>query len=937
VVEPVFAVLEDHEGTVWVGGVGKVCAIRGTSVECDEVTGSSGNNYMYGNRGRAVYSLHEDRDGVLWAGADSGLWRWRPGPPQRYLPQPFISQQSLAQGDQATGILAVLGNDGMLRQIAGHEVQQYAAAADWRGAFAYRMLRDRNGSLWIGTLNQGLILVRDGRLSRFGRDNGLSDKLVASLFEDREGSIWIGTPNGLDRFHEPAFATISASRGVSKASPMAPVLAARDGSIWIGSQDGMYRWNQGHVTVYRSVATSKARRAPHMKEGVPGRDEATEIVDPELPGNLVASLFQDPSGRIWVTCNLGAAWFENGRFHRVEGMPSGTPNTIITDSSGGIWISSPVHGLFRVVEGKVVESTPWPWSKGGNDPRLSALVADKQMGGIWLGFLNGGIAYFKEGQVRQSFGPKEGLGSGPVWGLHIDHEGTLWVSTEGGVSRVRDTHIETLTSRNGLPCDFVRWASEDDDFSLWLYTGCGLVRIARSELLAWISESKHQIHPIVFDGTDGVRLHTFINGADPLMNKAADGALWFAHLDGVSVIDPHHLRRNSLPPPVHIEQMTADGSTYGATPGLRLPPQVRNLSLHYTALSLVAPEKVRFRFKLEGQDPEWREVLNERDVQYSNLAPGSYRFRVTASNNSDVWNERGASLDFSIAAAYYQTIWFRSLCVAAFLASLWALYRMRMQQLAREATAAHESERRQREVQTALAHANRLAAMGQVTASIAHEVNQPIGATVANAEAALNWLSRESPDLEQVKQALGWIVKDGARAGEVISRVRAMIKKEPAKKENVALNDAIVDVVAMTRGEAVKHGISVRTELAGGLPTIQGDRVQLQQVVLNLIINAIEAMSGTGDGAGELLIRTEAGDAGNVLVTVADSGPGLSPTAFEELFEPFYTTKPNGLGLGLSICRSIVEAHGGQLSARANMPRGSIFQFSVPSSPGNGV
>jgi signal transduction histidine kinase len=551
--------------------------------------------------------------------------------------------------------------------------------------------------------------------------------------------------------------------------------------------------------------------------------------------------------------------------------------------------------------------------------------------------LNGGIAYFKDGQILNSFGPKEGLGTGQVWDLHIDHEGTLWAGTDGGLSRIRDGRISTLARMSGLPCDTVRWSTEDDEFALWLYTGCGLLRITHDELQAWAADSKQVVHPMAFDGTDGIRLHMFINGANPLVSKTAEGKLWFAQQDGVSVIDPRHLRRNGISPPVHIEQITADGVAYGAASGLRLPPRVRSVSLHYTALSLVAPEKVRFRFMLEGQDPEWREVVNERDIHYSNLAPGSYRFRVTAANNSGVWNEAGTSLDFSIAPAYYQTLWFRVSCVAAFLGLLGALFRLRLRQVAREAAAAHESERRHREVQAALAHANRLAAMGQLSASIAHEVNQPIGATVANAEAALNWLSREPPNLEEVKQALGWIIKDGARAGEVVSRIRAMTKKEPAKKDDFSLNEAILEVVAMTYAETIKHAISVRTELADDLPAIQGDRVQLQQVVLNLIINALDAMADIRDGTRDLLIRTEVGDGGNVLVTVADSGPGLSPSALRDLFEPFYTTKPSGLGLGLSICRSIVEAHGGRLWARTNVPRGTIFQFTVLAHPDAGL
>jgi PAS domain S-box-containing protein len=246
---------------------------------------------------------------------------------------------------------------------------------------------------------------------------------------------------------------------------------------------------------------------------------------------------------------------------------------------------------------------------------------------------------------------------------------------------------------------------------------------------------------------------------------------------------------------------------------------------------------------------------------------------------------------------------------------------------------AHESERRYREVQMELAHANRVATMGELTASIAHDVSQPIAATVLNAQVGLRFLDRRPPDLEEVRQALASIVKDGNRAGEVIGRIRALIKRAPARNDRLEINEAILEIVALTDAEIVRNGVAVQTELADGLPPIQGDRVELQQVILNLIINAVEAMSSLSEGARELLISTGQAELGGVLVSVQDSGPGLAPSNLERLFDAFYTTKPSGLGLGLSICRSIIEARGGRLWASANLPRGAIFQFTVPARP----
>jgi PAS domain S-box-containing protein len=243
---------------------------------------------------------------------------------------------------------------------------------------------------------------------------------------------------------------------------------------------------------------------------------------------------------------------------------------------------------------------------------------------------------------------------------------------------------------------------------------------------------------------------------------------------------------------------------------------------------------------------------------------------------------------------------------------------------------ARESERRYRETLMELAHANRVTTMGQLTASIAHEVNQPITAAVINAEAALRWLGAQPPDLEEVREALGLIVEDGTRAGNVIGGIRALIKKVPPQQAWLDINEAIREVAALTRGEAAKTGVSVQTDLADGLPLIYGDRVQLQQVILNLIINAIEAMSGVAETARALLISTGQVEPGGVLVAVRDSGPGLDPASLEHLFDAFYTTKSGGMGMGLAICRSIIEAHEGQLCASANEPRGAVFQFTLP-------
>jgi PAS domain S-box-containing protein len=241
-----------------------------------------------------------------------------------------------------------------------------------------------------------------------------------------------------------------------------------------------------------------------------------------------------------------------------------------------------------------------------------------------------------------------------------------------------------------------------------------------------------------------------------------------------------------------------------------------------------------------------------------------------------------------------------------------------------------DSERRYRELQMELAHASRVATMGQLSASIAHEINQPIAAVIANANAGLRWLGAQQPDLDEVRQALGRIVRDGNRTGEVIGRVRALIKKMPPRRDRLDMNEAVREVIGLTQAELQNNGVRLQTRLAGDLPLVSADRVQLQQVMINLIVNAIEAMNGADERLRELTIVSGRDGADTVFVEVQDTGPGLDLEKLGRLFQSFYTTKPDGIGMGLAISRSIAEAHGGRLSAAPNQPRGAVFRFTLP-------
>jgi ligand-binding sensor domain-containing protein/signal transduction histidine kinase len=680
----IFKILEDHEGSVWASGltitVGKLCEFKDGGARCYGEDGALG---------RGAFNLYEDSKGNLWAGVKDGLWRWRPGPPKFY---PLAGEPDGIQGlgEDDDGVLLVGWQGGIHRFVEG-KTEAYPLPATVGQFRARRLLRDRDGGLWVGTTRRGLVHLHRGRTDLFTTSDGLSAEDIYNIFEDREGNVWVATINGLDRFREFSVATLTMKQGLSN-DLVFSVLADRDGSVWLANRGGLNRWNDGQVTVYRG-------RAAPPKTGV------REVVGSGVPDEGLASLFQDDRGRIWISTLRGVGYMENERFAPVSGLSDGIVTYIVQDGAGTMWFAEERRGLYQLPRGGEVRHIPWA-ALGHEDP-ASALAGDPSRGGLWLGFNHGGVEYFVDDQVRASYAAADGLAGERVNHLRLDPEGVLWVAADGGLSRLKDGRVATLAGKNGLPCDTVHWSMEDDARTLWLYTACGLVRVARPELDAWAAsvdraeEAKQAIRATVFDSSDGVRILAGGGHYSPQVAKSSDGRLWFLPFDGASVLDPNRLPFNRLPPPVRVEQIIADRKTYEVTPEtggrVRLPPLIRDMEIDYTALSLAAPEKILFRYKLEGRDADWQEAGNRRQAFYNDLPPGDYRFRVMACNNSGVWNEAGTFMDFNIAPAYYQTTWFRVLSVAVFLLLLGALYRLRLRQVARQVRGRMEERHAERE------------------------------------------------------------------------------------------------------------------------------------------------------------------------------------------------------------------------------------------------
>jgi signal transduction histidine kinase/ligand-binding sensor domain-containing protein len=661
----IVGLLEDRDGSIWAGSIslpnGRLCQIQKASVRCFSTLG---------DRDARVFGLHQDGRGNLWIGSLKGLWRWQP-PASEFYPIPDQPDGIQGMAEDENGALLIASKGGVRRLEGGKAQVAYSFPAAIRELSALRMLRDRDGGLWIGTIGGGIVHIHGGRTDVFSASDGLSGANIGTIYEDREGNIWIATTDGLDRFGELPAVRYSTSQGLSNGL-FGAVLAAKDGSIWIGTSDGLDRLSDG--------------RTVSRQGGGSARDRGREIPGFRL-SSPVASLFEDSRERIWISTLASIGHLEKERFVATA-APGGPVHAMTEDASGNLWIANQNVGLLMLSPNHEFQRLPWA-ALGREDPAYS-LAADPSQGGVWLGYYKGGIAWFRDGRVRASYSAADWLGSGHVSDLRFDRQGVLWAATSGGLSRLKDGRIATLTSRNGLPCDAVHWTLEDDAPSVWLAMPCGLVRIARSDLDGWARapDQVRRLATTVFDTSDGLRMGADAGGYTPHAGKAPDGKLWFVVRDGIAVVDPRHLPFNKVPPSVHVEKIIADGKKYWdnlsgtASTKLRLPALMRDLEINYTALSLVNAERVRFRYKLEGHDPDWREdVENRRQVTYNDLAPRSYRFRVIACNNNGVWNEAGASLDFSVAPALYQTTWFQALCVIAAGALTWMLYRLRLRQV----------------------------------------------------------------------------------------------------------------------------------------------------------------------------------------------------------------------------------------------------------------
>lgn len=596
-----------------------------------------------------IRAVWEDRGGVLWIlTRDLCLHRLRDG---RITPcttrEGFPGDKAWSIGGDREGNLLVVVPPG---QLYRYRDGRFGPCWPEEGVKRY-VLEDRHGNFW-GFTPSGVCRFRDGWTAAFSVKEGLSSEGVWALCEDREGSLWIGTDNGLNRLRDGKITAYTTREGLPDDN-VSSVCAGRDGGVWIGTYSGVLgRLEKDKVTAIPMKAAEQA----------------------------VYSMCEDRHGALWVGGAAGLACLTAGRvrtYSAKDGMASGGVWALYEDRLGCLWAGTMNSGLSCLRDGRFTTYT----TQDGLSNNGAQVILEDQGGTLWIGTGVPGLSYLRDGKLS-IFRLDETPRGRRVLALYSDRKGVLWIGTwGGGLFRLKGGRITAATSADGLFDDTIYSIFEDGSENLWMSCNKGIFRTGKRELNAFAEGKLPRITCAAYGVADGMKSAECNGGTQSAGCRTGDGRLWFPTVRGIAVIDPGHIPVNTVRPPVHIEEVIVDGRTIRKQPGINLPPGLRKIEFHYTAPIFVVPERVRFRYKLDGWDKEWTDAGARRVAYYTNLGHGRYRFRVAACNDDGLWNETGAGFAFSLAPHYYETWWFYSLAVAVLLVLAGGAHRLRVRQL----------------------------------------------------------------------------------------------------------------------------------------------------------------------------------------------------------------------------------------------------------------
>jgi signal transduction histidine kinase/streptogramin lyase len=701
---------------------------------------------------------------------------------------------------------------------------------------------------------------------------------VNAIYEEREGVLWVGITGSLLRI-DPKSGEYAFFRPSGSWLDFDPIAITEDrlGTLWVGTvTQGLYRFNR---------STGEFHNYVHDPN------------DPSsLSSNSIIRIFIDRAARIWLATGNGLNRFD------------------------------PSTGRFAI------------YKRDGQSRTESYFDIDEDRnGGLWMGGTSG-LQHFDPmtgnftGYVHRLDDPYS-LSDNRVTSVHVDHAGTVWAATESGLDKFNPESGRFISyyTKDGLPSDRVNCVLEDQRGHLWMSTNRG---ISRFDPVAATFKNYSTA-----DGLPGMDFTGWLT-----CFKGPTGRMFFGGFSGATSFYPDRVVDSAYVPPIVFtdfrlfgrQAVVGSGSplkrAISYTDNITLSHQQSTFAVEFAALSYSDNTVNRYRYKLDGLDSQWNETgSDQRMVNYAALPAGDYTLHVQTATGQSGWGLPGATLRIQVLPPWWRTWWFRAIIAAVLLILVWGMYHIRVRSIEQRYRERRQVEEALRQAHADVIHANRVSSMGELTATLAHEVNQPIAAAITDANTCLRWLARDQPDLDEARAAASRSIKDANRAAEIIKRVRLLFKKSALQQELVDLNELIQEMMLLLHSEATQFAVLIRTELAAHLPLVVGDRVQLQQVLMNLMMNSIDAMKGV-NGMRELTIQSQLDESGQVLVSVSDTGMGLPPQHADKIFNAFFTTKVNGTGMGLQISLSIIESNGGRLWAADNSPRGAKFCFTLPAS-----
>ena len=992
------SIVQTSDGYIWLGTFGGLVRFDGITFQ---VFG-----FGQGLKSNRILSLTETRDGTLWIVTDDGgLSQYKQGEFRTLTDKDNLPHSNVVSVyEDRKGNLWFCTRQGLIRWKEGRATT-YTTASGLPHNSINCVLEDRNGNIWIGTWN-GLAKFNDGKFTIYGEKEGLLNPIVKTLLEDRDGNLWLGTWGGVHKFKDEIFTPYTTKQGLTY-NDINALHQDKDRNIWVGTAKGLNRLKDGIITTYTvadGLSDDKILSLFEDKEGslwigtslgglnrfrdgnltAYGREEG-------LPADSVVPIVEDKEGALWIGANCGGLIrFQSGKFTAYtnkEGLPNLCVWALHQDHIGNLWIGTWGKGLTQFKDGKFITYL----DKDGLSSNVVLSIYEDRMGALWVG-TESGLNRFKDGKFT-AYRTQDGLANDRVHYITEDRQGSLLIGTEGGFSRFKDGKFSNYTSKDGLSNDYVRDLYEDKDGTLWIGTyggglnrfkdgkftrytindglfddivsrileddygnfwmtgNKGIYRVSRKELNDFADGKIRAITSTSYGILDGMKINECNGGGQPAGWKSRDGKLWFPTLKGVVVINSKNI--NPIPPPIAIEKVLVNKTAVDLNKNIEIPPGYGDLEIHYTGLSFATPEKVQFKYKLEGFDKDWVEAGPRRAAYYTNIPPGRYSFRVIASNNDGVWNEAGASFEFYLRSHFYQTYPFYALCALAIILVGIGLHRLRIKKLearqkeltllveerTRAEAALRENHRRLEDAlhqlnvaQQQIIEQERLRALGQMASGIAHDFNNALSPILGYTELLLMF-PKNLDDKTKLVKNLGLISTAAKDAAKTVSRLREFYRKSEEGETffQVNLNQLVEQAILLTqprwKDQAQARGITinVKTHFQDEL-FVACNESDMREALINLIFNAVDAMPE----GGALTISTSTEEK-NVVIEITDTGTGMREEVRRHCLEPFFSTKgERGTGLGLAMVYGIIQRHKGTIEIDTELDQGTIVRLRLP-------